>query len=104
MTTERLTREEQQALRKSIARVHEQGWGLAAGLACGLGLLVATNVLVLKGGPSIGQHLGLLGVYFPGYRVTVLGSLIGFVYAFVAGYGVGRVIATVYNRMTSGMR
>jgi hypothetical protein len=47
---------------------------------------------------------GLLALYFPGYSVTFLGSLIGFVYAFVLGYGVGRVIATVYNRMTATMR
>lgn len=77
MSTERLTHEEQQAIRKTILRVHEQGWGLAFGLVMGLGLFVATNVLVVRGGPSIGQHLGLLGVYFPGYSVTVLGASLG---------------------------
>jgi tetrahydromethanopterin S-methyltransferase subunit G len=98
---ERLTHEEQQVIRKTIYRLHEQGWGLAFGLVFGLTLLVATNVLVFKGGSTVGPHLALLGVYFPGYRVTVVGSLIGFVYAFVVGYGFGRMITTVYNRMTS---
>jgi hypothetical protein len=104
MSTERLTHEEQQAIRKTILRVHEQGWGLAFGLVLGVGLLAATNILVLRGGPSVGTHLRLLGVYFPGYTVTVVGSFIGFVYAFVVGYGIGRLIATAYNRLTSSMR
>ena len=60
-------------------------------------LSFATIVLVVKGGPRVGQHLNLLGVYFPGYRVTLLGSFIGFIYMFVIGYGVGRVIGTLYN-------
>ena len=104
MSTERLTHEEQQAIRKTILQVHDQGWGLAFGLVLGLGLFVATNVLVIRGGPSMGQHLSLLSLYFPGYRVSVIGSLIGFVYAFVVGYGVGRGNATAYNRLTSSMR
>lgn len=102
--TEQHTVEEQQALKKAIRRIHEQGWGIAFGLVLGLTLLIATNVLVLKGGAVVGPHLALLGVYFPGYRVTFVGSLIGFVYAFVGGYALGRVIASVYNRLTSGMR
>jgi hypothetical protein len=101
---DQLTIEEHRTLQKTILRIHEQGWGIAFGLVLGLGLFVTTNVLVIKGGPVVGPHLGLLGVYFPGYRVTFLGSLIGFVYAFVVGYGIGRVIATIYNSMTSGKR
>ena len=104
MSTEQLSPGEQQALRKSILRVRDQGWGLAFGLVLGLGLFIATNVLVIRGGPSVGQHLSLLNVYFPGYSVTVLGSFIGFVYAFVVGYGIGRLIASAYNRLTAGMR
>jgi hypothetical protein len=50
----------------------------------------------------VGQHLGLLANYFPGYSVTFLGSLVGFVYAFVLGYGLGRLIAAVYDRAAGG--
>ena len=67
------------------------------GLVAGLLLFVATNVLVLRGGDVVGPHLGLLGVYLPGYSVSFVGSLIGFVYAFVIGYALGRLIGTVYN-------
>jgi len=102
--TERLTPEEQQALSKTILEVNEQGWGIALGLMLGVGLLVATNVLVLKGGEHVGWHLRLLRVYFPGYSVTFFGSLIGFIYAFVVGYGIGRTVVTIYNRLTASMR
>jgi hypothetical protein len=94
-----LTLEEEQALRRTILRASEQGWGIAIGLLLGMGLFLATVVLVLKGGPNPGPHLGLLRIYFPGYSVTWIGSVIGFVYAFVIGYAVGRTIATIYNRL-----
>ena len=99
---EQLTEGERRAIQKTILRIHEQGWGIAFGLIFGLGLFVATNILVLRGGPVVGPRLSLLSVYFPGYSVTFLGSLIGFVYTFVGGYAVGRGIATVYNRLTEG--
>ena len=67
----------------------------------GFMLFAATNILVLKGGDHPGPHLGLLSVYFPGYRVTFLGSIIGFVYAFVMCYALGRLIVTIYNRLIS---
>jgi hypothetical protein len=28
-----------------------------------------------------------------------MGSLVGFVYTFVIGYGLGRVVGTVYNKL-----
>jgi hypothetical protein len=102
--SEQLTAEEQQAVRKTIARIHEQGWGMAFGAIMAVGLLVATNALVIRGGRVVGPHLNLLGNYFPGYSVSVVGSLIGAVYAFVLGYGIGRTIAVIYNRLTRGMQ
>lgn len=101
---DQLTEREQQILHKTILRIHEQGWGIAIGLIFGGGLFIATITLVLRGGDPVGPHLELLSLYFPGYSVTYLGAAVGFVYAFVLGYGVGRVIATVYNRLTAGMR
>jgi len=86
-------------LTRAIQRLNERAWAFASGLLLAGGLFVATNVLVLRGGPNQGQHLELLSVYFPGYRVTFLGSLIGFVYAFVIGYALGRLVGFVYNRL-----
>lgn len=88
-----------QALQVAIRRLNARAWGIAIGLLAGVGLFIATNVLVIKGGPNVGQHLRLLSVYFPGYSVTFVGSLVGFVYAFVVGYGLGRLIGSVYNRL-----
>lgn len=98
-----LNRDEQQVLEKVLFRMNEQAWGIAIGLLLGCGLFLATNVLVIRGGTLIGPHLGLLSFYFPGYRVTFLGSFIGFVYAFVLGYGIGRTISTIYNRMVDSV-
>lgn len=88
-----------QSLNKVILRLNARAWGIAGGLLLGFALFIATNVLVLEGGEHVGPHLGLLRFYFPGYRVTFVGSLVGFVYAFVLGYAVGRVIGSVYNRL-----
>ncbi len=93
--------EEGQNLNAAILRLNARAWGIAFGLLMGGGLFLATIVLVIKGGPDVGQHLSLLSVFFPGYRVTVLGSLIGFVYAFVLGYALGRLVGTVYNRLVA---
>ena len=90
---------EQQQVRQIFDRVSEQGWGLALGSLAGIGLFAATVILVVKGGPHPGPHLGLLGVYFPGYSVSWLGAVVGFAYSFVGGYIGGRVIAALYNRL-----
>lgn len=96
MTTEQ---DERAALESALAKLNERAWGVAVGLLFGGGLLLATIVLVLEGGPNVGQHLRLLRVYFPGYSVTYAGSLVGFIYGFVLGYALGRIIGSVYNRL-----
>lgn len=91
-------------LEGKLLRINARAWGIAFGLTLGLGLFVATNVLLLKGGDVVGPNLALLGVYLPGYSVTFIGSLIGFVYMFVIGYGFGRVVGEVYNRIVRSSR
>ena len=88
----------QTELGATIRRLNRRILGISMGLLFGVGLFIATNWLVIKGGPNVGQHLALLGNFFPGYRVSFVGSLIGFVYAFVVGYGIGVVVAVVYSR------
>lgn len=93
----RISSQEEQIVRREMLRLNSKAWGVATGLLAGLSLLFATVVLVIKGGENVGQHLGLLAVYLPGYRVTLLGAVIGFVYMFVIGYALGRLIGFVYN-------
>jgi hypothetical protein len=89
---------------RTLLRMNARAWGIAFGLLAGLGLFLATNILLLKGGDVVGPHLSLLGVYLPGYSVTFFGSLVGFVYMFVIGYGFGRLIGEVYNRLARSGR
>jgi len=77
----------------TLIRANARAWGLATGLLFGTGLFCATNILVLEGGENVGTHLGRLSQVFPGYQVSFVGSLLGFVYAFVVGYALGRVLA-----------
>jgi hypothetical protein len=80
-----------------LLRLNATVQGVVTGIVAGLGVFIATNWLVLKGGDVVGPHLGLLGQFFIGYEVTFLGSLIGFAYAFVAGFVVGYIVARTYN-------
>jgi hypothetical protein len=83
----------EQHVRKTLVRANARAWGISTGLLFGGALFLATNVLVLRGGEQVGAHLGRLAHVFPGYEVTFVGSLIGFVYAFVVGYALGRLLA-----------
>jgi hypothetical protein len=82
-----------------LLRVNAWSFGIVSGLVAGLGLFVATNWLVLKGGGAheVGPHLSLLAQYFLGYRVSFVGSLIGFAWAFACGLVVGYAGSWLYN-------
>ena len=80
-----------------LVRLNARIQGVVVGLVAGLGLFIATNWLVLKGGKAVGRHLSLLGQFFIGYSVTFPGSLVGFVYAFVCGSIIGYSVARIYN-------
>jgi hypothetical protein len=99
----RMRLDDEQVVRKVLVRMNEQAWGIALGLLLGVGLLLATIILVTKGGERVGPHLALLRVYFPGYSVSYAGSVVGFVYAFVLGYAIGRTIVVLYNRLVDAM-
>ena len=89
----------QEQVKTTLLKLNARAWGIALGLLLGLGLALATIVLVLRGGESVGPHLGLLSLFLPGYRVSVLGAFIGFAYLFVIGYAIGRLIGSVYNKL-----
>lgn len=86
-----------------VVRLNAAIAGVVTGLLAGLALFVATNWLVLKGGAVVGPHLALLGQYFIGYRVSFVGSLVGFAWAFVLGFLVGAAVVAIYNRL-AGLR
>jgi hypothetical protein len=82
-----------------LLRVNTAVYGIVTGLIVGLGIFIATNWLVLKGGPVVGPHLALLSQFFIGYRVTFGGSLIGLGYGFVLGFVAGYAVAWLYNQL-----
>ena len=84
---------------KTLLKLNARAWGVALGLLFGSGLFLATMILVIRGGSSVGPHLGLLGVFLPGYGVSTGGAFIGFVYLFVIGYLTGWLIGSVYNAL-----
>jgi hypothetical protein len=89
----------EQVMRSRVLRLNAAVQGLALGVVTGLGLFIATNWLVLKGGPVVGPHLSLLGQFLIGYRVTFAGSLVGLAYGLVIGGLCGYAIASIYNRV-----
>ena len=85
--------------RVRILRLDAVAQGITTGIIAGLAVFVATNWLVLKGGPVVGPNLALLSQFFFGYRVTFFGSLIGFAWAFFYGGLVGYLVSRIYNRL-----
>jgi ABC-type nitrate/sulfonate/bicarbonate transport system permease component len=91
----------EELLRHAVLRLNGTVLGLVLGIILGLLIFVATNWLVIKGGPDVGPHLSLLGQFFIGYSVTFLGSLIGMAYGFVTGFLIGFFIGWLYNRVVA---
>ena len=86
-------------LAAAVARLRAGIMALVFAACGGLGLFVATVWLLVRGGPEVGQHLGLLGNYFPGYTVSWPGSVLGFGYGALAGGVLGASLAWIYNRL-----
>jgi hypothetical protein len=88
---------EEQILRQAVMKLNGNVLGIVLGSIAALGIFVATNWLILRGGEVVGPHLGLLDQFFIGYSVTFVGSLVGALYAFVIGYLSGMLVGWVYN-------
>lgn len=101
-----LKQKEEEKLFSGILRLNAQIFGLVLGLLMGLAIFIATNWLVIKGGHitptgeyAVGPHLELLSQFFIGYRVSFLGSIIGFFYGFAIGTLCGAAIGLIYNKI-----
>jgi uncharacterized membrane protein required for colicin V production len=91
---------------KGVAKINSKFFGLVLGLLFGLSIFVATNWLLIKGGHIdaegeyvVGPHLQLLGQFFIGYRVSFLGSILGFLYGFAIGTFSGSALGYIYNKI-----
>jgi uncharacterized membrane protein required for colicin V production len=90
---------------RGVLRLNAKYLGLIFGLLLGFAIFIATNWLVIKAqavpNPDwpVGGHLQLLSQFFIGYRVSFLGSIIGFLYGFAIGTLGGSAIAFIYNKI-----
>jgi hypothetical protein len=82
---------------RTFAKLDPIALGISIGVVSGLGLFLATNILLLKGGVFVGKNLSLLAQYFPFYSVTWTGSLVGAFYGCFVGFLIGWSLAFVRN-------
>ena len=87
-----------------VLRLDAMAQAISLGVLLGLVIFVATNWLVLKGGEVVGPNLALLAQFCPGYRVTFVGSVIGFAYGLFYGGVAGYAVSTLYNRVLDARR
>lgn len=81
----------------AFAKIDPLALGLAVGVVSGLGIFMASVVLLLRGGSAPGPTLSLLGNYLFGFEVTWWGALIGMGEAGLLGFAVGCGAAGLRN-------
>lgn len=86
-----------EAVEKALLKLDRLAFGISVGTVSGLFLFLATLILVLKGGAVVGPTMQLLSEFFPGYTVTLQGSLVGLVYGLAAGFVGGWSFAFARN-------
>lgn len=97
---QKLLRADKAVLMAGFARMDVVALAIAMGALFALALFLLTATLILKGAPPgqhVGPNLGLLAIYFPGYSVSWVGSVIGALYAGVTGTVLGFVWAVLWN-------
>jgi hypothetical protein len=90
-----------QGIKKGSWNMNVKAFSLAAGFLWGLLLFVATLVETARGA---GHTLNVLGVFYIGYTVSYLGSLVALVYGFVSAALIGAAFAWLYNRFAGKVR
>ena len=100
MTDQRQINSDKAVLMAGFARLDVVALGVAVGTVCAIGLFLMTAFLLIKGAPpgvDIGTHLGLLGIYLPGYTVSWGGALLGAAYAWIIGALMGFFWGALWN-------
>ncbi len=84
-----------------FAPIDKRALGVAVGTVAGFAVaLLTAGHLIMHPTPSL--QLSLLGHYFPGYDLSWPGVLIGFAWAFVAGFCGGWLVAFTRNLVIAG--
>ena len=82
-----------------VLRLHGPSLGIAIGAVGALGLVITTNMLVIRGTAAESARARLLAEVLAGYQVSFWGSLVGAIQLFALLYAFFLVFAYVYNRL-----
>jgi len=77
--------------------VDAKNLGLAAGIFCGVVMFLLTIISVYTGYGA--ELLNLVATLYPGYTITLVGSIIGLIYGFVDGFVGGYIFIWLYNKL-----
>lgn len=80
-----------------LAPIDALALGVAAGATMSVMLIIITVVPVLSGNREVSAFLNLIGQYFPGYSVSLIGSIAGGFYGLLTGFVAGWVIGALHN-------
>jgi hypothetical protein len=81
---------------RAFAPLNARALGLSLGIVAALAISALTELSIIVD-KDREFPLHLLRNYFPGYSVSVAGILVGAVWAFVAGFMFGWLMATIRN-------
>ena len=90
---------ERALIRGAVVRMRARIMATVFGTLGGTAVFLATVWLLIRGGDNVGQHLGLLRHYFPGYTVTWLGAFVGFFWGALFSAALGFAVAWIYNQV-----
>ena len=82
-------------------KINVKSFALACGITWGAVLFLVTWWVIVRFGSSGARTV--LGVIYPGYNISPLGSLLGLAWGFADGLIIGGFLAWLYNRL-SGAR
>lgn len=89
--------QERVMLLRAFSRLDPLALGVAIGVLFGVGIAIATAVLLIESGAAVGLHLYRLAFYLPGYEVSWPGAFIGLFEGGIAGGLLGAALAWLWN-------
>jgi protoporphyrinogen oxidase len=99
--SEEVEREVQSAIARVFNHIDPVALGAAVGAVSGLVLGAVTAAVAVGADPQLTKLLGLIGQYFPGYKVSAAGSVLGVGYGFATGLVAGGLFGSMRNAILS---
>ena len=95
--TDEIKAQEDDVIETVFARLDPLALGVAVGTVSAFGTLLATAILLFKGGTVVGPNLSLLKHYLFGFEMTWTGAFVGFLEAGIWGLVLGLCTAGLRN-------